>query len=319
MWGNKLGWGISGAMVILFVGAVVLLNLSLSISPPTGKTNALSVELPISPAGIVSAGTEPGDAGELYLRAIDDYRSNYFAYDQFLGDSGATVAQGMKLPAVQWLLDARDKAECSIFKAKPELVVTYEPSKAVDALRVYGNVLTRLGLLTGASGKTPDAIKFHEAAFVLGRWMSAERVVYAEYSAGTGMMGTAAAGLARIYLKQKDNVTVAKFEDFNNARVDFEKNTIAPVWRVLSSIDPNVIKNYPGDIFVIARTSSEPMWRTEAVLKLGRMKYFAGRKGDQVGANRTVRALADTDADPVVRRAAALARDLTIEQYRQIR
>ncbi len=323
MWGNKLGWGISAAMVILFVGLVLLVEMSMRVSPPTAMGrdtgNLANVELPVKPQTLVKPGTEPGDAAELYLRAIEEFRTNAFDYTSFMQDSRATLAQGRKLKAIDWLLEARDRSECSgILKSKPELAITYEPSKAIEALRVYGSILSRLGLLAGAAKQTDDAIKFHEAAFVMGMRLADERVVYAQYSAGTGMMGTAAQALKSVYTRNNQTDKATPFEEFDTARVEFEKQTIAPIWRVISSVDPRVIKTHPGDVFAFALEGSDAMWRVEAVMKLGRMKYFASRAGDQRGAKRTVRHLADSDPNPLVRLAASRARDLTIEEYRMI-
>jgi hypothetical protein len=76
----------------------------------------------------------------------------------------------------------------------------------------------------------------------------------------------------------------------------------------------------PGDIFEIARSGREPMWRTEAILKLGRMRWMKGVKyGDQRGANQVLTELAGrTDLPPNVKAAAVAARDLTVKDFRLI-
>jgi hypothetical protein len=59
------------------------------------------------------------------------------------------------------------------------------------------------------------------------------------------------------------------------------------------------------------------MWRTEAILSLGRMRLFVGtaRGADQRGASKLLKKLAES-SDDVTRAAAKAALGLTVEQYR---
>lgn len=74
---------------------------------------------------------------------------------------------------------------------------------------------------------------------------------------------------------------------------------------------------YPGDMFALADRASEVMWRVEAILALGRLKYSAERYGDQQGALAVVAGLSGS-GDPRIRAAAIAARDLTVEQFRKL-
>ena len=61
------------------------------------------------------------------------------------------------------------------------------------------------------------------------------------------------------------------------------------------------------------------MWRVEAILALGRVRFFSGisrSAADQRAALAGVKRIAADDPDPIVRAAAEAARDLTAEQYR---
>ena len=79
---------------------------------------------------------------------------------------------------------------------------------------------------------------------------------------------------------------------------------------------------HTGDIFYLAKNAADRVWRVEAIVALGRMKYFVGDAdsvADQRGAMRLVREWSDDpNQDVVTRQAAKAARDLTIEQYRGI-
>ena len=78
---------------------------------------------------------------------------------------------------------------------------------------------------------------------------------------------------------------------------------------------------HAGDIVLLAHDRTvDPLWRVEATLQLGRLKYGAGRRADQLAANRILTEMADDSSeDATVRCAAAAGRDLTIEQYRMLR
>jgi hypothetical protein len=76
-------------------------------------------------------------------------------------------------------------------------------------------------------------------------------------------------------------------------------------------------RDHAGDVFHIARSAKDRMWRVEAILKLGRMRYNAARLADQQAATRALEELSD-DADPVIRAAANAARNLTVQEYRML-
>jgi hypothetical protein len=78
------------------------------------------------------------------------------------------------------------------------------------------------------------------------------------------------------------------------------------------------VGRHGGDILALARNSPEPMWRGEAILSLGRMKYNTPRRGDQNAARREVKQWLN-DPNPSVRTAAAEADNLTLEKYRTLR
>jgi len=112
-----------------------------------------------------------------------------------------------------------------------------------------------------------------------------------------------------------------QFQEFNKSQQQYYNDRILPMLKVLQAIDANVIGQHAGDIIYFARHCRERMYRVEAILAMGRLRYFVGengRIGNQRGAMTELKKLAD-DPDPVVRRAANEAKDLTLEQYRMMR
>jgi hypothetical protein len=127
--------------------------------------------------------------------------------------------------------------------------------------------------------------------------------------------------MARMLVKTNQPGRASEFVNFNDARLKYYNNRILPMLKILQAIDSNVIIEHAGDIFHIARNSQERMYRVEAILAMGRMKYYvgdAGRIGNQRGAIQEVKRLAGS-TDPVIRRAAEEARDLTREKYQLLK
>jgi hypothetical protein len=106
-------------------------------------------------------------------------------------------------------------------------------------------------------------------------------------------------------------------QDQEAATVEFDKNSVLPIYEVLVSADPQRVAANAGDVFRFATLAKERMFRVEAILKLGRYRFDAARQADQIAAPRFLRRMA-TDPDPVIRAAATAAGGLTVEQYRMI-
>ena len=130
--------------------------------------------------------------------------------------------------------------------------------------------------------------------------------------------------MAKIARAKHDEDRAKKCEEFISAIDAYQKN-VTPLWAAISAVaasrDGDNIP-YPGDIFDFARKSEEPMWQTEAILKLGRMRYMGNVEvGDQRGANRIVKSMAEkesSDLAPGPKAAAQAAHELTVEKFRAI-
>ncbi|HLL90254.1 MAG TPA: hypothetical protein VK324_13220, partial [Tepidisphaeraceae bacterium] len=149
-----------------------------------------------------------------------------------------------------------------------------------------------------------------------------ERVTYLELQAGMEMMSGGAGMIEKISRDSlKDAARADAAKAFADALRDYQTGTLDPIARALTSIDPKVVRQHAGDVFAFAEQSKEKMWRNEAILKLGRMRYFVGtngRVGDQKGAMRKVRRYAESP-DKATRAAGTKARDLTLAEYNSMR
>ena len=101
-------------------------------------------------------------------------------------------------------------------------------------------------------------------------------------------------------------------------RIAFAKG-LESTLRVVQAFDAKTVGTHTGDLFELAKRSKERMWRVEALMALGRVRYFAGTGGtaaNQRVAMALLREIAEEDEDYVVRTAAGAARNLTVEEHR---
>jgi hypothetical protein len=322
MWGNTLGWTISAVLVACMLYGVHLVNQAGRVSGPTSfgtdPSHLASVALPVSPQTVMQF-TDSTDSGPTYRKAIDEYRSRRAAYDAF-ADAGK-VQEIAHLPALDALVRAAPSSRARLFIDHPEEIVVYvKPRPALEALRELGKLSVRAGLLLQKTDSVA-ATNYHEAAFSLGAKLFDERLTSEEMLAGLELMSEGSAGLSRIAQTNDDRPRAAAIASFDLGRKDYYNNQIMPMLRVLTSIDDRLVTEHAGDYFYLASNAGDRVWRVEAIFAIGRMRFFVGangRVGDQAGASKRLKQFAD-DPDPVIRAAASAGRDLTIEEYRQIR
>jgi len=314
MWGNRLGWGISAAMVLIAVGAWLLVENQLRVTAPTSfSQNAqnLAVLTPPLPANPIVDFNEPPDAGQLYRQAAIAFADNSEICEQFEGNP-----QGAPPPPIQLVLDATNKRGVVIFGDVPGVLINYAgATPGLDVFNDLGHLIDGAGLMLFKEKRIDDAQRFYRAVYSLGLRLYDERLDYEEYSRGMGLMNEATIGLAEC--EPRDSPLRADLQRQEEAVAAYDENHVKPIYQVLVSGDQQSIATYAGDIFVFAAQSRERMFRVEAILKLGRYRFDAARNADQVAVPRYLRKLLE-DPDPAIRTAASAARDLTLEQYRMI-
>jgi hypothetical protein len=323
MWGNRLGWGISAAIAIVVVGSLTFLVRAASrISDATdfgrdaaGNSVAISV-----PAQQVVGGTpQTCDAAQPYSEALALYRREPTLYDDIAGGT-SRATDASKLPAVQRLIEGTHCSSMTLFSADPAQVVRYGDAPDLEALRSLGRAAVRVGLVHQQAKRNPAAIKCYEAAFALGSKLYDERLTYREMMIGNELMGESGVGLSRLAFNMGDTSRSEAAQKFELARRAAFTSNALPIATKLISIDPNIVAAHAGDMFYLAEHATERVWRVEAIMGLGRMRFFVGtdgRIGDQRGATRALKRIAD-EKDPVIRAAAKAALELTREQMRTL-
>jgi hypothetical protein len=323
MWGNRLGWGISLVIAVVVIGALSFYARAASrMSDPTpfaSDAADATAAIPVPAQGVMGRDPQPCDAAQPYSEAIALYRKERHVYnDVAAGVSRATDAA--QLPAVQRLIEGAHCGQMTLFTHDPGLVIRYGPAEELEALRTVARAAVRLGLTHQAANRNADAIRCYEAAFALGAKLYDERLTYRQMMIGTELMGEAGVGLSRLTFKTGDTARSEAAQKFEVARVRTFKSHVQPVATKVISIDAGTVSQHAGDMFYLADHATERMWRVEAILALGRMRFFVGegrRAGDQRGASRALTRHAASN-DPVIRAAAKAAQELTREQMRTL-
>jgi hypothetical protein len=342
MWGNRLGWMISGGIAVLWILALWKAALP---PAPTDPINApvlavalKPIALPVPADTVAAPGTADGDAGKIYRDAIKEVAASRSAYERFHDESWTEVTHTpaklaeleKKLKAVALILKARECKSGPIFGSNPTQLINYSNAEeSLDDLRVAGETCTKLGTFYGlGEHRNPEkSFKLFEAAFLLGMQLYNERLTDRELQAGHTVLAEAAGWLGLYYKNdKKDPSRGSAIRGFVEAEREYT-NKLAEAWHVLNYFDEEKpagpqkqqrpMSEYAGDIFKIAQSSeADPMFRVEALLHMGRYQYNCLTRGDQIYARKLLKKMADDSSLPgPVKAAATMARDLTEEDF----
>lgn len=321
IFGNALGWAISAALVVAALGLLLAIQ---SVGEPTPPTEfsarpefAQPLSLPIAPQVLLGP-TAPQDAAILYRQAVEVFRRHPDAYLIFV-KAGRAGDVGQVEPALEVLRRAAALRTPRLFADDPGQIVGYHPDVMLEQLLLLGNSAVRAGLLAGGAGDWRGAVGDFRAALALGTALYEERLTFAELAAGLELIGRSAPSLTTALARGGDAAGAKAARQFDDGRIDYVNEHVWPVENVIGAIDQDPIARNAGDIAYLAqKPMPERMWRVEAILKLGRYRFDAGRAADQRAAPRILAKIAEQDQDPVIRAAAKAAMSLTLENYRTI-
>jgi len=317
MWGNLPGWIVAIVLIIGAVAGAAYLDRLDRVTAPTAfaldTNNLAELDLGVPLQPLMPDLSGPTDITVQLKSAIDAYHADSYTYDR--AAAGAVPDNYDALPAIAPTVDVAMSPGAALLAPMKEQTVTYKANRhELDAIRTLCESLIRAALAREKSDPT-GAIGYYNAAFALGMKMYRERLTYAELSAGLTLMSQSAQQLAKLPIDPSRAQALRAFEP---ARRRLIEERVNPVWRIVGSVDPGVVRQHAGDVFVIARDAPERMWRVEAIFALGRYKYSAQRFRDRANAIGTLEQLAAVETDPIVKQAAIAARDMTIEDFRML-
>jgi len=348
MWGNLTGWIIGAGMAALlfFLGNTIvglgrpsdpvpiarLVNGKPAGKPMSPAESLVRLALPVAPTSIVQP-TVDGDAGAKLREAIAALNEGDVLrqYDRFVNSTRRQPSEYDRLPTrpIELLVEAGRMRGMRFLDAAPEKSINYDTESRTELRQV--DLIAKAALALGywkafkpqGADKMQDAggaRRVFESVFLLGAKLFDERVVYDEMNVGLELLASATGGLMKLAKEEGNSELLGRLETFDAERAKYVVNHIIPIWRVISSVADNVVALHAGNVFQLAEKSEDPMWRVEAILKIGRFRFSAGRAGDQGHADRMLRKLSrEAEDDARVRTAVAAAKALTVEQFRLIR
>src|SRR2546423_5336994 len=131
MFGNILGWAISGVILILTCVAMWFFYVAGAYLSPPGKVgqNAAnySMQLPLDPRSLASWMSEEGDAIAIYKGAIADYNAKTRHYNIYIERGKLNSAEYTEIEkGVNLLVSASTKKGPGVFKDRPGELITYD-------------------------------------------------------------------------------------------------------------------------------------------------------------------------------------------------
>ncbi len=328
MWGNRAGWIASAVLVLIFVALVYTIA---GTNDPTDPTDDFMeklhpLTLKVNPESLVSA-NDSGDAGPLYAQAVEEFKAHK---DLYMGKTPPPA--GSPLPAFDLLVQAAHKSQMSMFSSNPGQLIDYNNvHPQLEAMQQLGLACIRHGFRLGkvpkASSQPASAdqvargVQLVEAGFALGTKMYNERVTYQEFVAAVSVLSEGSVTLASI-LGASDARRAHSFSMLHDELLASQKD-YSYIFSTLHSIDPKFNAQAAGNVFYLVnpknRAKVDRMWTVEALRTLGRFRWSdVGIAANQRMANRRCKELAN-DPDPLVKQAAILGRDLTAEQYHDVK
>lgn len=318
-WASPLGWALASVIAALYLTAIMLLERSGRVTPATAVSELaatpLAVHLPLGELPDAPEQRGDTDATALLLETARLVGADVERYLRFLAAPAVATGDIPALLALDGVLEQASLASAPSWGQMPERHVAYRTQHPeVERLALAGRALNRVALHDHQQGRNADAARGFYATLSLGHKLLQHRTTYAELSTGLGLMSEAVTGLRLVF---GDRPVLMRLLD--QLRLEGER-TLA-VWTAISTVDGELVSRHNGDVCHIATHSNERVWRVEATLKLGRMKFDVGVRGtpaDQRRARRLIQQLR-SDPDPAVAFAARLASELTLEDYRTLR
>lgn len=317
MFGNRLGWGISSAIILCTTVAMLLLykaGSQIADPGPIGLSAAkYTMQLPLEPRSLATWMSEDGDAVAIYKEAIADYDARPLAY-RIYSDRGklnspeyAQIEKGVNL-----LVKAATIRRGGVFADRPAELITYDTDRPAlkDALLSIANVAMKVGKQLESEKNVTRAREIYRGVYTLGLKLYEERMVWDEWDAAVQTL--AVAKWLGDLAESADEAR--RFKQVQEQIRDFAAKNVEPVHQAIMRANPPEA----GDIAALAVDGGDVMWRVEATLALGRCRYTSPRAGDQFGATKLIDQLL-ADPEPRVRLAAQVAKSLTREGVHQLR
>jgi len=303
--GNITGWMYSVALAALIALTVVYLDSARRASEPTKlglqlKDNGL--ELPTIDASLLPDQDKSDDGGKLYWQAITNYQADSGKCKDFEDDP----SKPMPGP-VRDLVEAGRLKDCSVFTNHLDKLLNFDAQHdEMDNLQNLATNVYTAALRLVKTHQTEPGRKYAKAVIALGQDLIRERYNYEEFDLGVALVDSGLAVLAEAKTPGESDAA----ERCGTAMSNYDLKT-QEVWKILGGRGEKNYSQHTGDMLFAAAHAKDRVWRDEAILQLGRVRFAAGANyADSNAALYYAQKLSD-DPDQVIATAAKASRDLT--------
>lgn len=261
------------------------------------------ITLPFDPRSVLNTVDRPARP-ELYRQAGEAISAGVLArrpYDDFLQQGKLSADALPAVPLVEVLVEATTAEPTPIFANRPEELINYERNQPVlEGLGLLGEVTMKQAGILARSPAPADrrrALELYEAALALGVQLYRERLIHRELEWGYRLIGQSLGGLAALARLEGDAGRAAELAEVHQAFLAYVNGAIAPVWEKIGAIDSprrndDLADIHAGDVAAVAQSGkADPMWRTEAILRLGRYRVESTDPQRRGGARKVLDSL----------------------------
>ncbi len=338
-YGNKTGWITAGVIAVVMLVLAWTLAGSGSVTPATaiGKDASRwsAVAVPAEVKAVVPASTSGGTTYDDLLRAYrDDPSARRTAEATAEGPAGRSEVEPELERVLDLFIDTTNSGGTTFFADSPGVVINYDRTiEPLDDLHTLGRAAVRQASVFATQAardqdfEGPDARRardIYEAVLALGSRLAEERVIYRQWRFGTQLMADGLSGLSTLSRAAGD-ADAGSYKAAGDALSAYLNETTLVLWEAIGSANNDVASDnraetHFGDVLAIARSDeADPLWRTEAILRLGKARFGATRTPDRNAAERTVASLAESLEGGPLKLAAEAARDLDAGGFRVAR
>src|SRR5258706_1040129 len=198
MFGNRLGWGISAAILLVTALLMSLLyKMGTQIAPPgTVGLNAAnySMQLPLDPRSLATWMSEEQDAIAIYKEAIAEYNAKTLAYNAYIergklnSPEYAQIEKGVNL-----LVKASTMRRPGVFADRPGELITYDSDRPArkEAMRTVATAARTAGRQLEVEKNVSKAREIYRGVYTLGVKLYEERLVFDEWYEAREMLSVA--------------------------------------------------------------------------------------------------------------------------------
>lgn len=337
--GNRLGWLIAGGIAAVLLVVIVAWLWPDSPTPPTAATTAPGrldrIDSPESIKGVVPQPSASGLAADDYNKGVVEYyNSKRYAKLEKLSIDRQVALGAEKFPyrPHKFINAGAKKRRMGYFEhyvtpaaaVRPhhrDLLASAQASKPplphlvafcamADAALVYGKIHEK-------RKESRQAERLYQAVLTFGHHVAEDRVRLWGLQTGLEIQRQAAQRLAALYDRlqqpEKRQKTATFLDDLTPMIEAVKAKESEAVFRVDGSGHLHA-----GDLQRVAANDADPMWRVEAIRRLGLCRAALGQGGNQAD-RQAIAELLDRlagDDDRFIAAAAAVARGMTIEDVR---